>query len=135
MNKENWRKRWLDSINELTSLELQRKSWLDFKNTNPHWSYVEFTGCYFDDLALSDKYKNEINIGYISEEEYELIKDWHKMLNEYEAPNKNSYDNEAILSDENWLKIINLGKKTKESLMFILNASEKQILQEQIKIT
>jgi len=40
--KELWRDRWLSCINELTSIELQRKSWLDKSNTNPHWTFVEF---------------------------------------------------------------------------------------------
>jgi hypothetical protein len=58
----------------LTSIDLQKASWLDKENTNPHWSFVEFICCYFDDLALDDNYKSEINEGFVSIEEYNLIR-------------------------------------------------------------
>lgn len=34
-----WRKRWLKSINELTSYKLQKKSWCDATLSNPHWTF------------------------------------------------------------------------------------------------
>ncbi|MBK9732789.1 MAG: hypothetical protein IPO83_16175 [Chitinophagaceae bacterium] len=97
MEKEIWRERWLDCINELTSLNLQKKAWLDKANTNPHWSFVEFCSCYFDDLNIDDNYKYSIDNGWITGQEYEIIKDWHEALNRYNAPNNENHDHEAIL--------------------------------------
>ena len=77
MEKDNWRKRWLGSINELTSIELQRSSWLDNDNTNPHWSFVEFMCCYFDDLVIDDNYKFELENNWITRTEYQIISEWH----------------------------------------------------------
>lgn len=50
-----WRIRWLDSLLELSDLKLQQR-WLDKTNLNPHWSYIEFCCCYFDDLNLTEGY-------------------------------------------------------------------------------
>ncbi len=86
LTKEIWRKRWLDSINELTSFEVQTKSWQDIENRNPHWSFVEFMCCYFDDL-LCYNYTFYIENNWISKQEYIIIKDWHKSLDNYKSPN------------------------------------------------
>ena len=51
LTRDAWRQRWLSSFNELTSIELQQKSWLDRFNKNSHWSFVEFMCSYFDNLT------------------------------------------------------------------------------------
>lgn len=135
MKKENWRKRWLSSINELTSIELQRISWLDKENTNPHWSFVEFMCCYFDDLAIDDSYKYQLERNWVTETEYQIILDWHSKLDKYEAPNKGDYDVAKILEDKNWLRIVELGERVKERLANQLPENEKGILTEMIDYT
>lgn len=123
-----WRERWLRSVNELTSLELQRKSWLDKTHTNPHWSFIEFMCCYFDDLVIDDKYKYQLDKGWISNLEYELIEDWHIELDNYNAPNNDDYDNEAILNDPKWLEILEIGIKAKVELAKTLDETERDFL-------
>lgn len=123
-----WRERWLRSVNELTSLELQRKSWLDKTHTNPHWSFIEFMCCYFDDLVIDDKYKYQLDKGWISNLEYELIEDWHIELDNYNAPNNDDYDNEAILNDPKWLEILEIGIKAKIELAKTLDKTERDFL-------
>lgn len=132
MERENWRKRWLSSINELTSIELQRASWLDKENTNPHWSFVEFMCCYFDDLVIGDTYKYQLEKNWITETEYQIILKWHSELDKYEALNKDNYDGVKILEDKNWLRIVDLGEKVKEKLANQLPECEKKILTEMI---
>ena len=122
---ENWRKRWFASINELTSLELQQKSWLNKENTNPHWSFIEFTECYFDDLFVNDNYTYALNEG---------LKAWHEMLSEYVAPNEDDYNHNAILNDPNWMEVIELGLKMKKDLSEIINSKERLILKENINV-
>jgi len=126
--KNMWRERWLRSVNELTSLELQRKSWLDKTHTNPHWSFIEFMCCYFDDLVIDDKYKYQLDKGWISNLEYELIEDWHIELDNYNAPNNDDYDNEAILNDPKWLEILEIGIKAKVELAKTLDETERDFL-------
>lgn len=132
MTKERWRSWWLDSINELTSIELQKKSWLDKENTNPHWSFIEFISCYFDELSIDDNYEKEITEGWISKEEYNAIKDWHELLNKYNPPKNENYNHEAILEDENWKQVVKKGIKAKEKLKKILSEKEASILVREI---
>ena len=129
MTKENWRKRWLESIYELTNIELQTLTWLDKTNTNPYWSFIEFTSCYFDDLLDNCKYDYCLSKNFITEFEYNVLKDWHIKLEAYDSPNKDDYDNEAILSDPKWREIIEVGREMKNNLSNILSEKEKQILQ------
>ena len=130
--KNNWRTRWLTSINELTSLDLQKKSWLDPKVRNPHWSFIEFMCKYFDDLALDDNYKDPLQSGLITIQEFEIIQEWHEGLNKYNSPKNDDNDHEAILNDPSWLKILQLGLIAKSELTKTLNQLEKKILIEEI---
>ena len=132
MQKETWRQSWLKSINELTSLDLQINSWLDKKQSNPHWSFIEFMCIYFDDLLSDNDYEYFINTGWVTKQEYETIKDWHLALMRYKATKENDYDHEAILNDINWTEIVMLGEKSKIKLITILSKSESQILNEEI---
>jgi hypothetical protein len=135
MQKELWRNRWLSCINELTSLELQRKSWLDKSNTNPHWSFVEFMCSYFDDLVIDNNYKELLNEGWISKSEFEIIQSWHGLLDKYDSPNNEDYDLEAILADKKWQQIVKEGEKAKSELSRLLSKDENQILNEEIDYT
>lgn len=130
--KNEWRKRWLSSINELTSFDLQKKSWIDKTHSNPHWSFVEFMCSYFDDLAIDDNYKYQLDKGWVSKKEYEIIEDWHIALDKYNSPKNDNYDNEAILNDPNWLNILEIGIKTRKELAKTLNESERVFLTEEI---
>jgi hypothetical protein len=129
--KELWRKRWLGSINELTSIELQRKSWMDRKTSNPHWSFVEFMCSYFDDLVIDNDYQEQLKESWISNSEFEIIKNWHNALSNYESPTTD-HDREAILEDENWQKIVGLGLEAKRKLSEHLENDELKILNERI---
>jgi len=132
MQKELWRNRWLSCINELTSIELQRQSWTDKRNSNPHWSFVEFMCSYFDDLGIDNNYENQLKQGWITKEEFDSISAWHQLLDKYDSPKKDDYDVEAILTDEKWLMIIEEGEKAKNELRRNLSDEEKRVLLEEI---
>jgi hypothetical protein len=121
--REAWRERWLTSINELTSLDLQRKSWLDSANTNPHKSFAEFMHCYFVDLNLDNNYKYPLENGLVTHTEFEIISAWHKALDAYRPPNNEKGD-EAILKDIKWIDIAVKGYAAKQELKKILPAHE-----------
>ena len=131
-DKKLWRERWLGCINELTSLDLQKKSWLDKTHTNPHWSFVEFMCSYFDDLSIDDNYKYPIDSGWLTDQELKIIKDWHEALDKYNSPKNDDSDHEAILTDPNWLDIMQSGQIMKSKLASTLNETEKKILTEEI---
>ena len=131
-DKELWRERWLGCINELTSFDLQKKSWLDRTHKNPHWSFVEFMSSYFDDLVIDNNYKYPLEKGWVSKKEYDIIKDWHEELDKYVSPNNDDYNNEAILNDPKWHNILMIGVIIKDKLEEILSETEKQFLTEKI---
>ena len=132
MDRNVWRENWLRSINELTSIELQEKTW--FSNENPHYSFVEFMNCYFDDLFLRDNYKTVLNEGLITKQEFEIIKDWHLKLDNYTAPNNDDYNHKLILKDLNWISIVKLGEKVKNNLSTIITYEERILLNEKINV-
>ncbi|MFV1884399.1 MAG: hypothetical protein ACMZ7B_07925 [Balneola sp.] len=127
--KDMWRENWLDSINELTDFELQKKSWLNKKNKNPHWSFIEFISCYFDDLLIEDfGYEHFLEKKWLTREEYLSIKNWHEELSNYKSPKNDDYNHQAILSDKDWKRIVLLGFNSKEALYKLISEEEKRIL-------
>jgi hypothetical protein len=131
-----WRQRWLSSINELTSLRLQQESWLDRNNsTNPHWSFIEFWECYIDDTLGAEDYTYFLDLGWVSQEEYDAIKVWHNSLEAYQSPANDDYDHDAILKDSKWIEIVRLGEIAKQRLVTMLPEDEKKVLSEKIDYT
>ena len=131
-NKKEWRESWLSCINQLTSFDLQKTSWLDRSHSNPHWSFVEFMCGYFDGLSLDDNYLIPLENGWVTTREFEIIKDWHKKLDEYHSPKNDDYDNEAVLNDPKWIEILQTGVSVRNKLAEILDGVEKQFLIEKI---
>ncbi|TXF79220.1 hypothetical protein [Chryseobacterium sp.] len=130
-DKNLWRASWLGCINQLTSLELQKKSWNDRTHSNPHWSFVEFICCYFDDLVIHENYKYQLDNDWVTQKEYDLIEDWHTALAKYNPPKNDHFDNEAILNDPKWLEIIEIGVAAQNNLASILNDTERKLLTEE----
>jgi len=127
-----WRPNWLSSINELTSLRLQKNSWLDKNAPSAHWTFVEFMCSYFDNLGIDDNYKDPLKRKLLSSEEFEIIRPWHEALDKYKSPKNNDYAVNKILEDPSWLEIIEVGIKVKNELSKILSDEEKNILLEEI---
>jgi hypothetical protein len=132
MTKEIWRENWLNSINELTDLNVQKQSWLNEKLKSPHWSFAEFMCSYFDDLFGSLNYDHFVSENWITENEYLIIKDWHKKLDKYKSPSENEWADNLILNDGEWLEILKIGEVAKCNLAKILSESEKQILEKNL---
>jgi len=129
--RRSWRLLWLSSINELTDIDLQRATWLDMENLNPHWTYVEFMCSYFDDSHTENNYESPLKWGFLSEEEFTAIQRWHELLDAYEEPVE-YYDHKGILEDEKWLQIAQLGLECKRELSKHLNEEEKEVLNEKV---
>jgi hypothetical protein len=127
--RANVRRLWLECLSDLANFELQQR-WLNKTITNPHWSYIEFMSCYFDDLLLSGAgygYERLIRDGFITAEEHHCVQDFHEALAQYKEPN-GAYDPEAILKDPHWREIVALGRKSIDKLAMILTEADREIL-------
>ncbi|MEO5585786.1 MAG: hypothetical protein ABIQ75_10040 [Flavobacteriales bacterium] len=123
----------MTSIAELTSIELQRVAWLDARNQNPHWSFVEFICGYFDDCSLTEGYSKLINNSFVSQGEYDVLHDWHNALDDHSSSVHDQYDHEQMLNDPKWLRIVDTGNKARRQLELLLSNEEKSILLEAMK--
>ena len=132
MQKQLWRNKWLICINELTSLGLQKNSWLNKSNTNPHLTFIEFMSSYFDDLDIEKDYNKVLTEGWVSKSEFETIRIWHELLDKYDSPNNDDQDHKAILLDKEWQLIVEKGRKAKIELSKLLNTEENNILNKEI---
>lgn len=127
---KNWRKLWLCSIEEFADYETQRQIWLNRENTNPHFSFVEYMSCYFDDLSLSDRgYSWALTEGYVSKEEHDAVARFHKIADTYDAPANDNYDHAAILNDPAWEAVVLAAQAAQRTLETLLDdPDEKTIL-------
>ena len=129
--RRNWRTRWLSSIQEFADDERQRRLWLDCENTNPHFSFVEYFCCYFDDLGLSDGgYDWALSEGMLSVDEVKAVAEFHRAADAYDSPT-DDYDHQAILADPNWTEVVAAAKRTQDALsQMIDDAHERRFLLE-----
>ena len=129
--KTNFRKHLFQSIAEISNLKLQKLMWLDPENTNPHWSYVEFACCYFDDLLNGEEPSVLEQAGVISSDELSLLREFHEAFDSYKPPNGDEYDSDAILQDPNWQSVVSAALKLKSDLLELdLGAEDKANLKE-----
>ena len=118
-----WRKNWWGSLEEMADVDMQRSTWLNPDNCNPHYSFVEYVECYFDGLVLNDSeggYSAPIAEGLLTTEEARAVERFHQLLNVYEAPNDDDYDHNAILADERWLEVIAAAQSARLALSEII---------------
>lgn len=98
---------WLGALAEIADLDLQRRTWLNPANTNPHWSYVEFVCSYPD----ADQLREGREKGWLSPAESQILLDFEQRLSAHQSPTGNDYDNEAILNDPAWHSVVQAAQK------------------------
>ena len=103
--RQYWRLNWLGCLNEFADIDLQRRTWLDLTNRNPHWSYVEFMCTYFDNVICDRTYTELVAEGLVSVAEAILVEPLHALLDEHEAPDGNDSNAAGVLADSAWLAI------------------------------
>lgn len=97
-----------DRIEELSSVDLQEKMWLNQKNdTGRISSYAELMCSLYDDLNLELVLKKAMEkYGHSNNALTELYK-LNSLLNDYEEPYTNGcVDDEQIIKDSNWQVIV-----------------------------
>lgn len=115
--RRNWRRDWLCIIQEFADYDGQRRSWLDYTNTNPHYSFVEYMCSYFDDLRLSDGgYDWSLSEGLLSTEEVDAVAGFRQTANCYDSPT-DDYDHQAILAYPKWLEVVGAAKQAQAALL------------------
>ena len=115
-----WRLSWLDSIEEFSNAEAQAARW--GVDPSPHYSYIEYCCCYFDDLALNDKadgYVEALQTGLVSNAEVEAVDLFHQSLCQYQPPTT-IWDNDGILADPDWQNVIAKAAQAKVALLAII---------------
>jgi hypothetical protein len=111
------RQNWFASVYELSDLELQRRTWLDQRNTNPHWSYIEFVECYPQPDQLADA----LDRSWLSRCEFEMLSELGRRVAAYEAPSGDDFDNSAVLDDPAWQNIVAAATQAKRALLPLLH--------------
>ncbi len=109
------RREWFCRVNEISDIGLQRHTWLDTTNRNPHWSYVEFIESYPDD----DQLLHALNQGWLSTDEFGILSELGRVLAAHSPPGENYYDNAAILEDRAWHSVVEAAGSARQKLLSI----------------
>lgn len=115
--RDMYRLQWFSYVNEISDLDLQRRTWLNMTNRNPHWSYIEFV-CSFPD---EDQLHFSKNKGVLTNEEFDLLFQLERVLAAYAPPNGNEWDNEAVLADPAWRLVVEKAQNVKIRLLNLVN--------------
>ncbi|HTT81318.1 MAG TPA: hypothetical protein VMF86_16725 [Stellaceae bacterium] len=107
------RQNWFQSVQELSDLELQRRTWLNTSNTNPHWSYIEFVECY----PLPDQLEDALDQGWLSRREFEVLTELGRLVGLHAAPSGDDFNNAAVLDDPAWHRVAAAAARAKQLLL------------------
>ena len=124
MEKKAWRQKWLKSINDLTSIDIPIESEIITNNSSAHQLFVNLANYYFDNILFGIDYNFFIPRKFITQEEYNIISNWHNELENYIFSLSN-FGGVYILNDSNWIQIIQNSVLAKQKLISILPESEK----------
>ncbi len=123
-----WRLNWLSSIQAFSDTEVQQTRWLDPQERNPHYSFVECMCCYFDDAFVGEDkaYQRLIERGHLSRDEVAAVAEFHALVDTYQSPNNDDYDNKAILSDPAWQSVTDAAQSARRRLICLLTDPNEQ---------
>ena len=119
-----WRQEWLGCLAAFADGSRQRQTWLDSTNTNPHWSYVEFMCCYFDDTLRGDTYDWALAEGFVTAQEVGIVSRLHQLLRRHNAPD--DVDHAQILADPDWSELVAEAEKVRRGLLACLTESDER---------
>ena len=116
---------WFSHLRDLSDLEMQRRTWLDVTNTNPHWSYVEFVESYPRADQLADAFKR----GWLNVDELAILSELGRLLESHAAPGGDDFDNQAVLDDPAWQAVVEAAKRATQRLLSMsTDPREREIL-------
>lgn len=122
-----WRRGWLQSLQEIADLDIQKRAWLNPDNANPHYSYVEYVASYFDDLGLAscDGYSDAISEGLLSPAEASAVADFHARFDAYVGGGR--WDPEGILADPKWLEVVDAARSAQARLLALIDDDPEKV--------
>ncbi len=107
------RRWWFCRVSELSDIGLQRRTWLDTANRNPHWSYLEFIESCPDHDQLSHARKQ----GWLTAAEFEILSELGRILGSHTPPAGNDYDNAGVLDDPAWHSVVEAAERARQLLL------------------
>lgn len=107
------RSSWFAQVYEISDINLQRRTWLDPTNRNPHWSYIEFVEAYPQDDQLS--YARDH--GWLAADEFKVLSELRHVLVGYSPPQDRVYDNAAVLDDPAWESVVTAAERARQQLL------------------
>lgn len=110
---EQLRSGWLSLVSEIADLDLQRRTWLDPSNRNPHWSYIEFVSSFPDREQISQGLQE----GWLKEAEGDALNDLRVAIDAYSPPGNDPYDNAAVIGDPAWRSVAAAAELVKRQLL------------------
>ena len=107
-------------VGALANQELQRATWglVD----NPYYTYVEFSETFLD--LIPDGLEKMVGRGILSPKESSILHRLYLAVDEYQAPNSDCYDHDAILGDPEWRTVVQTAKATVTELIEFIDPSE-----------
>jgi hypothetical protein len=108
---------WFGSVSEIADIDLQRRTWMDMTNRNPHGSFIEFACSYPD----RDQVSQACREGWLSAEERRILNDLRLCLDGYSPPGDYPYDNGAVLADPAWRSVVEAADRAKQQLLRIVH--------------
>ena len=102
---------------EFSHIDFQRNLWIERKYENAIGWFAEDMCRYFDDLSLEDQYNHQLMNGMITNKEFEVIKDFHKALDNYDEMGKTDLE---ILEDSKWQEIVNVARSAWDNLKLVI---------------
>ncbi len=126
-----WRKSWLISIQEFTSLEEQEALWLARK-PGCMGSFVECMCGYFDDTFHGKSLDALCTDGFLSRQEADACREFHRLADSYEPPSGDEYDHQSILVDPKWHSVVSAAQRTWQHLRSILESTEERSFMESL---
>ena len=119
--RHNIRKRWIYSLFEFAHLEYQSRLWIEAQYSDIIGDATEAICGYFDDLDLNNGYESFVKEGFVTQEEAEIVSEFHDLLNIYVSrPEKNSLSDKNMLRDIEWINLTKLAKVNWEKLKVII---------------
>jgi len=129
MEREIWRLDWLESIYELTSFKFQDNFVAKMANCISYRPFDTLVINYHYKVLFGFNYRYYIEVmKYLSPEECEIIKVWHKELEDYNLLINDDSDESIIIRDKLLISLLENGKLAVQKLLAILPNSEKRFL-------
>ncbi len=123
-----WRQELKENLQDLSSLDFQRKVWIENSLPEIWWDWVEAICGYFDDLGMDyDDSKKQVGLeahvksGELTSAEADLLRPFNDAFHLYtrDTPNHPTIEEyEKIINDPEWIKITKLAGEILKQIDF-----------------